>query len=442
MREGRIDEAIQLCEEGIRRHPYYVTGHMVLGKCYLEKKLFDQAEKEFKRVLLFDPKYIAAHKHYADLMREIGWDNTCEMSYRKIQQIDPLDSAVQAVVEEFGRKAGREHAGPATKPPFTQAGPVIEPAPKKPPSPSVPVAEADIPSTSGFEEDEFLRYQPVPVDTGEMATPESETTQMPEYAAAPLESSGTLPPSDEERYSYILDDIFQDEVLKEKPAPSTPPKKEIFPEVHLRPDDETIFPDVSPFDEHFGPDQGVAAPEPTDSSTDDEERISYQKPLPPSANDFDYASGEAETLPRQQSRPPSKTNSGFGEAPPAGFDSSGIGLPSQSTEADKGKAERNRADLPLVLQSGRRGSVVKTPARRTKVFDELKEVEESASPPPSGEREKIVTPTLGEIYAAQGQYAKAIGVFELLSKKDPNNRHYRDKIEYLKKRLLETQNAG
>jgi cytochrome c-type biogenesis protein CcmH/NrfG len=57
-------------------------------------------------------------------------------------------------------------------------------------------------------------------------------------------------------------------------------------------------------------------------------------------------------------------------------------------------------------------------------------------------RDRIVTPTLGEIYAAQGQYAKAIGVFELLSKKDPTNRHFREKIDYLKKRLQETQNAG
>lgn len=47
----KVDEAIEICEEGIKKHPYYVTGHMVLGKCYLEKKQHDQAEKEFKRVL-------------------------------------------------------------------------------------------------------------------------------------------------------------------------------------------------------------------------------------------------------------------------------------------------------------------------------------------------------------------------------------------------------
>ncbi|RMD98178.1 MAG: hypothetical protein D6814_08045, partial [Calditrichaeota bacterium] len=109
LNRGQVEEAVRVCEEGIRKHPYYVTGHMVLGKCYLQKKLFDLAEKEFKRVLLFDPKYIAAHKFYGDLMREVGWENTCEMSYRKILQIDPLDRSAREMIETLERvKPGAE----------------------------------------------------------------------------------------------------------------------------------------------------------------------------------------------------------------------------------------------------------------------------------------------------------------------------------------------
>jgi len=91
----RVDEAIEVCEKGIRKHPYYVTGHYVLGKCYLKKKLFDQAEKELKRVLLFDEKYIAAHRDYGELMAQIGWSNTCEMSYQEIIRIDPFNEKAQ-----------------------------------------------------------------------------------------------------------------------------------------------------------------------------------------------------------------------------------------------------------------------------------------------------------------------------------------------------------
>ncbi|MBN2410948.1 hypothetical protein JXQ31_04595 [candidate division KSB1 bacterium] len=60
--------------------------------------------------------------------------------------------------------------------------------------------------------------------------------------------------------------------------------------------------------------------------------------------------------------------------------------------------------------------------------------------PSTSPKDKFVTPTLGEIYAAQGQYAKAINVFELLQEKQPDNEYYKTKLEYLKKKLDETNN--
>ena len=48
---------------------------------------------------------------------------------------------------------------------------------------------------------------------------------------------------------------------------------------------------------------------------------------------------------------------------------------------------------------------------------------------------KIVTPTLGEIYTAQGQYDKALAVFEELLQKDPDNERYKEKIADLKNKI-------
>ena len=67
---------------------------------------------------------------------------------------------------------------------------------------------------------------------------------------------------------------------------------------------------------------------------------------------------------------------------------------------------------------------------------EAPELEEAEGRTP---RPSIVTPTLGEIYAAQGQYAKAIGVFEVLREKEPDNPEWPKKIEMLKKKLAESQ---
>jgi tetratricopeptide (TPR) repeat protein len=435
MQQGRLDEAIQLCEEGIRRHPYYVTGHMVLGKCYLQKKLFDQAEKEFKRVLMFDPKYLAAHKHYGDLMREIGWDNTCEMSYRKILQIDPLDAAVKAVVEEFARKAKGEKSELSA---LRRATMPVKEVPLPPPFTPPPVADDDFLTSTGVGEGDSLRYEtPSAPEPEKIAPDEFEKVPEPEYNAAPEFPSRPLAEADEERFSYILDDIFQDEVLDEKPSTPSAPDKPAKP-AGYPPDDR-----LEPAADDFGANEDLSAadwPQPR-NDVNQTTPSRYEPPAPPNYG-FDVdADGAAEESSMQPPRLPSKIqvkpvdfDLDFGEVPPAARDDSSNAAPIKPlpVNLDMPEAENSKALT--------RPAPPRMPVRRGRTLSDFNEGE--PTPPSASEREKIVTPTLGEIYAAQGQYAKAIGVFELLSKKEPNNRSYRDKIEYLKKRLQETQNAG
>jgi tetratricopeptide (TPR) repeat protein len=42
---------------------------------------------------------------------------------------------------------------------------------------------------------------------------------------------------------------------------------------------------------------------------------------------------------------------------------------------------------------------------------------------------------LGEIYAAQGEYAKALEVFEILLEKNPHETRFQKKIDELKRKL-------
>jgi tetratricopeptide (TPR) repeat protein len=415
MKLGRVDEAIQLCEDGLRRHPAYVTGHMVLGKCYLKKKLFDQAEKEFKRVLLFDPKYLAAHKYYGDLMREIGWDNTCEMSYRKILQIDPLDEGVRAVIEELTRKVKAEKPEPApirreTKP--AKEAPAAPPAPIQPLEPIAPIQDEDFFSTTGEAENELLPYQPAAAEEDDEMTSDFATiSELPEQDSLTPQA----PDADEDRFSYILDDIFQDEVLDEKPAVNSPANKKppLSNRLESRRDDE------------FDAGEPMRFLEPPES----------RQEMDQSAFRSDETNG-ADSSARPNSRmttPP--VDFDFDEAPPAALNDS-----EKTSGFDLDEIAPDENKIP-VRPSSRPSLPTRPPARRPRLLEDRTQDEPAAISLPS-EREKIVTPTLGEIYAAQGQYTKAIGVFELLCKKEPNNRHYREKIDYLKKRLQETQNAG
>ena len=50
----------------------------------------------------------------------------------------------------------------------------------------------------------------------------------------------------------------------------------------------------------------------------------------------------------------------------------------------------------------------------------------------------IHTPTLGELYARQGHYNKAVEIYENLLQDDPWNQKYQQRLDELKKTLMQT----
>ena len=64
---GLIDNAIELCQTGLQLHPDYVSGHIVHGRCLVDKKDDTGAEVVFRKVLDLDPENILALKVLAEI---------------------------------------------------------------------------------------------------------------------------------------------------------------------------------------------------------------------------------------------------------------------------------------------------------------------------------------------------------------------------------------
>ncbi|MFZ5517221.1 MAG: tetratricopeptide repeat protein [Candidatus Zhuqueibacterota bacterium] len=376
LQSDRLEDAITMCEKGIKKYPYYVTGHYILGKCYLRKKLFDQAEKELKRVLLFDPKYIAAHRDYGELMAQIGWNNTCEMSYEEILRIDPFNDKARQRLEEL-----REQLA-------------LTPEPKRD-------------DNNGLEFDEVEES----ILTGVTTTlDEPKTAPQPKepQVADPLEGFGDSDIMFEDMNDHdpdvnasidILDDIFSDEKLenfelKEVNFPKPEPERTFRQEREEEPMDVDATIETEPAespedDEVFG----LVAEEPTNGVDDQNFK----------EHDFDK-----DPMVREE----------FHELNENEFQAIMDDEPLDHVDSDSD----NEFEMFPGASNKRKSS---TPAEDRYAAEKKKE--------------RIVTPTLGEIYAAQHQYSKAIGVYEILRKKDPNNQLYIKKIEYLQQKLEESQ---
>ncbi len=52
--KGDLDQAFRVCRQGLRLHPEYGPGHLVMAKINFERKMFDWAEQELEEAVSVD----------------------------------------------------------------------------------------------------------------------------------------------------------------------------------------------------------------------------------------------------------------------------------------------------------------------------------------------------------------------------------------------------
>ncbi|MBN1600527.1 MAG: hypothetical protein JW915_02910 [Chitinispirillaceae bacterium] len=99
--EGDIKHAIELCQKGLEVHPEYVTGRIILGRCYIELENYDSAIDEFISICRLDRRNIVAIKMLADIFVKRGETEKAGDLYRLLTQLDPFDSSFKILSSRF-----------------------------------------------------------------------------------------------------------------------------------------------------------------------------------------------------------------------------------------------------------------------------------------------------------------------------------------------------
>lgn len=66
-RDGRYDDAIEVCSSGLARYPGYLSARVTLGRALMDIGRFDQARQELQRVLDLSPDNVAAKRAVQEL---------------------------------------------------------------------------------------------------------------------------------------------------------------------------------------------------------------------------------------------------------------------------------------------------------------------------------------------------------------------------------------
>ena len=90
-KEGRMDEAIEVLQKGLERHPSYMSARVSLGKIYYAKGQMDEARIEFETVTKSIPDNLFAHKKLAEIYRDTGKKDLAIKAFRTVLNLNPMD---------------------------------------------------------------------------------------------------------------------------------------------------------------------------------------------------------------------------------------------------------------------------------------------------------------------------------------------------------------
>lgn len=113
-KQGRLEEAVRLCQEGLSHQANYASAYMVLGRAQRAKGELLAAREAFQWVLQLDPESVQALKFLGQIAEARNEAPDALASYKMALILHPFDKEVQATVARLeGPAAAEAESAPA-----------------------------------------------------------------------------------------------------------------------------------------------------------------------------------------------------------------------------------------------------------------------------------------------------------------------------------------
>ncbi len=207
-RAGQLDEARELLDAYLPRHPEYATGHVVAGLLYKDLGDSARAREALSRVLELDSENVVALDAMAELAQAHGLRDEALGYLRELVELDP------------SHPTAREHLQELEEVPASQEAVSSEPEPEVVESP--PEVEVEEPVESIAEAEESLAETEEPVweeaeePFAEVVEPEWEVEEPAPEIAEPVSDSEPRTEDDDEVYTRTMAELYLRQGLPER----------------------------------------------------------------------------------------------------------------------------------------------------------------------------------------------------------------------------------
>jgi len=100
-KSGLIDEAMEICKEGLEYHPNFLSGIVALARCYFDKGLYTAAIKELEKVTSEVPDNYLAQKLLALSYSLVGDRNNALKAFKMVLYMNPRDKEAKISIIEI-----------------------------------------------------------------------------------------------------------------------------------------------------------------------------------------------------------------------------------------------------------------------------------------------------------------------------------------------------
>jgi tetratricopeptide (TPR) repeat protein len=411
--EGDYQKAIEICQKGLEKYPEYAFGYFVLGNAHYHVKNYTDAKRELEKALAYDPNNPKA------------WEILSAINEILNLGEDAKESNIQAYLIDFFK---------------TDASPNF-----------LPIVE-----TPAFE----WKTETTGLEELNMEEPEVPADELDQEKIG--EMLGEVVTKEQEEYDFekALDEVFQN---KELETIQTPPG-EAFESEELT--ELEVPAKESEQNEIISAQEFTSEIESFFSNYEEKEKSPETKidqsqgevePVPPPVEEFELPETEAleyKEIIEQPQVPEKKLTDELldfksfisdiikdqDEEVSEESTSEEVSPAEVSEKAEKFPKEED-FNLPEVP------AAPKAPEKKVVEVDKIEELTSKEKKIPTRKatsrvsKPPILSPTLGEIYIAQGRFEEAIEVFKQLLQKDPQNARFHRKIEDLQK-ILAKKNLG
>lgn len=148
---GELGQAEELLRENLKRHPGYLSAHVLLGRCLADRGALGEARNEFSYVLSIDPQNLIALRTLGEMAAANGNADEARRWYGELLAVDPMSAEARQALDAL------DSAPPAAAPareeeggwdPFAHGD--VAQAPAEEPAFEAPGSEDELLDAPGF----------------------------------------------------------------------------------------------------------------------------------------------------------------------------------------------------------------------------------------------------------------------------------------------------